>query len=87
MSAAAGRSRAPLPPEPVGATVPFFNRDESTAKGGSAPAEVMPLERDLFTSEDFYVDRALWSDPRYFRCNSPVSIDSLWAITRPGRRR
>jgi hypothetical protein len=77
----AGRGRpfaGPASPEPVGATVPFFNRDESTAKGGLAPAGVMPLERDLFTSDDFYVDRALWSDPRYFRCNSPVSIDSLW---------
>jgi hypothetical protein len=66
------------PTEPVGATLPFWNVDLATAKGGNAPAGVTPLERDLFTSDDFYVDRERWSDPRYFRCNSPVSIDSMW---------
>jgi hypothetical protein len=68
----------PVPAEPVGATLPFWNRDLSTAKGGATPPGVARLERDLFTSDDFYVDRALWADPRYFRCNSPVSVDSMW---------
>jgi hypothetical protein len=66
--------------------VPFWNRDVASAKGGAAPAGVVPLERDLFTSDDFYVDRALWSDPRYFRCNSPVSIDSMWGDYATGPR-
>src|SRR4029078_11429584 len=26
----------------------------------------------------FYKDKALWSDPRYFRCNSPVGIEEQW---------
>ena len=30
------------------------------------------LERDIFTSTDFYADKALWIDPRYYRCNSPM---------------
>jgi hypothetical protein len=64
--------------ELVGATVPYFNVDVSTAKGGASPPGVEPLARDVFTSDDFYVDRALWSDPRYFRCNSPASIDAHW---------
>jgi hypothetical protein len=68
----------PTSPEPVGATLPFWNRDLSTAKGGAAPTGIEPLERDLFTSDDFYLDQALWLDRRYFRCNSPVSIDSMW---------
>jgi hypothetical protein len=45
------------------------------ARNGQAPAGVKPLEIDLFTSKDFYKDRALWSDPRYFRCNSPAAIE------------
>jgi hypothetical protein len=50
-----------------------------SARNGDTPPEIQPLERDLFTSPDFYSDRALWSDPRYFRCNSPLAIESLWS--------
>jgi len=62
----------------VGAGVPFYNLDEATAKDGAAPAGITPLARDIFTSGDFYVDRELWSDPRYFRCNSTLGLDSQW---------
>ena len=30
---------------------------------------------DVFTSKDFYADRALWTDKRYFRCNSPYGLE------------
>src|SRR5690606_8828856 len=52
-----------------------------TARDGNVPEGVEPLPIDLFTSKDFYRDRALWSDPRYYRCNSPTSIEELWAGT------
>jgi hypothetical protein len=48
------------------------------AWNGAAPDGVTPLAVDIFTSQDFYRDRALWSDPRYFRCNSNTGLESQW---------
>jgi hypothetical protein len=62
----------------VGAGVPFYNIDAAAARDGQAPDGIEPLVRDIFTSDDFYVDRELWRDPRYFRCNSPLALDSQW---------
>ena len=70
----------------VGAGVPFINVDRATAKGGAAPPGIEPLPHDIFTSTDFYRDRELWKDPRYFRCNSTLALDSQWGDYSSGPR-
>src|SRR5690606_2999129 len=43
--------------EEVGAGGPFFQKDVIAARDGDVPEGIEPLERDLFTSPDFYADR------------------------------
>jgi hypothetical protein len=63
----------------VGAT---FVRNTQEFIGAAPPGEtpdgIEPLPVDLFTSKDYYKDRDLWSDPRYFRCNSTLAIEDMW---------
>jgi hypothetical protein len=44
------------------------------------PKNYKPLPRDIYTSDDFYKDKALWTDPRYFRCNSPQATEYIRGI-------
>src|SRR5690606_28871295 len=59
-------------------------RDQWTLYGfphANPPLEALP--RDLFNSPDFYADKELWSDPRYFRCNSPFATEVQQGILFP----
>jgi len=57
-------------------------RFTGSAEPGETPVNVTPLERDLFTSDDFYADRDLWMDPRYFRCNTSAALEDIWGGNR-----
>ena len=60
---------------------------QQSARDGEVPRGVQPLNVDLFTTKDFYQDVKLWSDPRYFRCNSPSTLQGMWGADTAGSLR
>ena len=46
------------------------------ARDGAAPDGIEPLKVDIFTSKDFYADRALWTDKRYSGATARMASNS-----------
>jgi hypothetical protein len=48
------------------------------------PAGTAALTIDLFSSRNFYTDSDSWSNPLYFRCNTPRQLTDIWSSHRIG---
>jgi hypothetical protein len=67
----AGPGAAGAAPAPA----PAFN---GSAREGATPPGITRLPIDIFTSKDFYKDRELYTDKRYFRCNAGGPLEAQW---------
>jgi hypothetical protein len=84
MSLASAQLQPPEFPGLRGAPFPSQNPPPDVRSHGQGPEwdarpppGVEALEIDLFTSKDFYKDRDLWLDQRYWRCNSPRQVADM----------
>lgn len=62
----------------TGEGIPEGNTPIFAARDGATPPGIEPLPIDIFTTRDFYQDKSLWFDQRYYRCNSAVGLEQIW---------
>src|SRR6185369_9768376 len=81
--AAAGQRGAGAPPagQPGGVPGQGARGGPRTPDGALAPdaPHPDPLPIDLFTTKNFYKDKELWTNPKYFRCNVSRILTEVWS--------
>src|SRR5215831_5163044 len=71
-------------PQPQGAPRGAGFGRANTPTFAGPPAGMQALPKDMFLSKNFYQDKELWSDKRYFRCNTPRQMTDIWTSHRIG---
>ena len=85
--AASVKGRAPVGPAWKGNAFappqPGVKQELDGYPASAPPQDIKPLPVDIFTTRDFYKDTALWTDKRYYRCNSPQASEVQRGILTP----
>ena len=88
-TSAQARGAAPAPEGQAGAPGGQAARGRGFGRANTPtfpgpPAGMSALATDLFSTKNFYKDKDLWADKRYFRCNTPRQITDIWTSRRIG---